>query len=156
MSLRTKFIISNIFMLITPIIVCGVISVFFLVFFIMLFPAASLEMSKYGFSDIPEAAAKLTEIFAVSPLSALYVSVWMISCIGAAAFILTHITERLSKSIVPPLDVLTEGVKRIKSGDLDFEIIGSSNTEIDRLCRMFDEMRTQLKRRTEREKMLNR
>ncbi|CAH0188381.1 Alkaline phosphatase synthesis sensor protein PhoR [Peribacillus sp. Bi96] len=51
----------------------------------------------------------------------------------------------VSRSIIKPISLLKEGAKRIKSGDLDFEIIDISNDEIGQLNRTFDEMRIKLK-----------
>ncbi|MCO0596669.1 HAMP domain-containing histidine kinase [Peribacillus butanolivorans] len=51
----------------------------------------------------------------------------------------------VSRSIIKPISVLKEGAKRIKSGDLNFEIKATSNDEIGQLNRTFDEMRIKLK-----------
>lgn len=154
MKLRTKFIISNICMLITPIILCGVISVFFLIFFIRLFPADAFALSSFGIMDIAGITEYIGAFLARSPIGAVYISVWLAVCVISTAVTLTYITARLSESIIPPVRALTSAAEHIKGGDLDFEMTGSSDTEINRLCMMFDEMRIQLKRSTEREKAL--
>lgn len=51
----------------------------------------------------------------------------------------------VSRSIIKPISVLKEGAKRIKSGDLNFEIKATSNDEIGQLNRTFDEMRIKFK-----------
>lgn len=51
----------------------------------------------------------------------------------------------VSRSIIRPISVLKEGAKRIKSGDLNFEIGAISNDEIGQLNRAFEEMRIKLK-----------
>ncbi|GLC88806.1 sensor histidine kinase [Lysinibacillus piscis] len=51
----------------------------------------------------------------------------------------------VSRSIVKPISSLKEGAERIKSGDLDFEIVTQSKDEIGQLNRAFEEMRIKLK-----------
>ncbi|TQR20538.1 sensor histidine kinase [Psychrobacillus vulpis] len=51
----------------------------------------------------------------------------------------------VSRSIINPISILEDGAKRIKSGDLDFEIKATSNDEIGQLNRSFEEMRLKLK-----------
>ncbi|MFD6443406.1 sensor histidine kinase, partial [Peribacillus sp. NPDC060186] len=51
----------------------------------------------------------------------------------------------VSQSKIKPISVHKEGAKRIKSGDLNFEIKATSNDEIGQLNRTFDEMRIKLK-----------
>ncbi|WP_438825675.1 sensor histidine kinase, partial [Neobacillus drentensis] len=51
----------------------------------------------------------------------------------------------VSRSIIKPISVLKEGAERIKSGDLNFEIITTSNDEIGQLNKTFEEMRVKLK-----------
>ena len=51
----------------------------------------------------------------------------------------------VSRSIIKPISILREGAERIKSGDLNFEIIPSSKDEIGQLNQAFEEMRIKLK-----------
>lgn len=51
----------------------------------------------------------------------------------------------VSRSIILPISILTNGAHRIKSGDLSFEIKATSNDEIGQLNRSFEEMRIKLK-----------
>ncbi|PUB15236.1 cell wall metabolism sensor histidine kinase WalK [Paenisporosarcina sp. OV554] len=51
----------------------------------------------------------------------------------------------VSRSIIRPISILKEGAKRIKSGDLNFEIKAISNDEIGQLNQTFEEMRIKLK-----------
>ncbi|MGG3449595.1 sensor histidine kinase [Domibacillus aminovorans] len=51
----------------------------------------------------------------------------------------------VSRSIIRPISILKEGAERIKSGDLNFEIMATSNDEIGQLNQTFEEMRIKLK-----------
>jgi class 3 adenylate cyclase/HAMP domain-containing protein len=64
----------------------------------------------------------------------------MLVCIGGA-YILGMI---LSRSIVSPIKKLLEGVKRISSGDLTYEMKPTSKDEIGILSAAFDDMRVYL------------
>lgn len=154
MSLRTKFVISNILMLVTPIILVGVISIFFVIFFIRLFPEDAFAISQFGFTDVAQLTKYLGAFFARQPFGAVYAAVWAVSCVVSTALTVTYITARLSDSIIPPIRALTEAAERIKGGELDFEMFGASDAELNRLCDMFDEMRRQLKYSKRREQEL--
>lgn len=51
----------------------------------------------------------------------------------------------LYQSMVRPLDVLRNGIYRMKNGDLDFEIKSVSDDEIGSICDDFEDMRKQVK-----------
>ncbi len=152
--MKRKFIISNILMLITPILLIGVISVFFLIFFVMFFPADALALTKFVLMDFDGILAYLNSFFARNPMATIYVAIWLIMYAASVIVTLSYITSRLSKSIIPPVSALTEAAEQIKNGRLDFEIMYSGDSEMNRLCHMFDEMRLQLKHSTEQEQAL--
>ena len=54
----------------------------------------------------------------------------------------------LYRSIIKPLNVLTDATNKIKDGDLDFSLPtdGDSTDELEQLCEDFEEMRVQLKK----------
>lgn len=154
MKLRTKFIISNILMLITPILLIGVISVFFIILFVMIFPVDALALTRFFLLDFDGIFRYFHQFFLHTPMAAVYFTVWLIMYAASTVAVITYITSRLSKSIIPTISSLTQAAEQIKEGNLDCEILYSSDEEINRLCMMFDQMRMQLKTVTEREQKL--
>ena len=66
----------------------------------------------------------------------------------------------ISRSISKPIEELTKASEELKKGNLDYEIETKSKDEIGQLAETFDEMRTELKRRSyqdikDREILLN-
>jgi signal transduction histidine kinase len=53
--------------------------------------------------------------------------------------------------IIKPLKKLEEGTKKIKNGDLDFNIISTSKDELGRVCNSFEKMRVELKSSIEKQ-----
>lgn len=51
----------------------------------------------------------------------------------------------LYRSIISPLNVLTEATKKMRTGDLNFSISSDSDDELGQLCEDFEEMRIHLK-----------
>lgn len=51
----------------------------------------------------------------------------------------------LSRKILPPMKELSRSARRISSGDLDFDILGSNVAEVQEVCTAFDEMRRRLR-----------
>lgn len=51
----------------------------------------------------------------------------------------------LSRKILPPMKELSRSARRISSGDLDFDILGSNIAEVQEVCTAFDEMRRRLR-----------
>lgn len=154
MKLRTKFIISNILMLITPILLIGVISVFFIILFVMIFPVDALALTRFFLLDFDGIFRYFHQFFLHTPMAAVYFTIWLIMYAASTVAVITYITSRLSKSIIPQISSLTQAAEQIKEGNFDCEILYSSDEEINRLCTMFDEMRLQLKTITEREQKL--
>lgn len=154
MKLRTKFIISNILMLITPILLIGVISVFFIILFVMIFPVDALALTKFFLLDFDGIVDYFYRFFMHTPMAAIYFMIWLVMYAISTIAVITYITSRLSKSIIPPISALTRAAEQIKEGNFDCEIMYSSDEEINRLCMMFDQMRMQLKTVTERERKL--
>lgn len=131
MSIKKKFMISTILMLVIPLVLIVVISFFFLL---------SLS-AKYPWFQPVELWHRVFENADIIRLVVLWVLLALAVAIGTSV----TITAYLSRSIVRPLRELREGADKIKQGNLDFEIIGSDSEEVQDLCRAFDSMRLRLK-----------
>lgn len=57
----------------------------------------------------------------------------------------TFLSARLTKSIIVPLRLLSAGSKKIRDGNLDFELRYNGKDEFEQVCSDFDEMRQRLK-----------
>ncbi len=71
----------------------------------------------------------------------------------AGALVLVYLTTR---SVIVPVEALTEATRRIAEGDLDSPIEPHGHDEVGVLARSFDEMRIRLKNSTEEFQALNR
>lgn len=145
MKIRRKFTLYNLIMLLAPIIIIGVISVCFLIIFIMKFPVEELYISRMQLLNPVIFSRVLGEFFKNNPNALLYAVVWIMLCIIVLMVTTTLITGRMTRSIEKPIKDLSKAADSIRGGNLDFEVMGSDYNEIDNLCVSFDEMRKELK-----------
>lgn len=146
MKIKTQFTIYNIINLITPIIAIGVISVCFLIIFIMKYPVEELNISRAALLSPIVFTKAFGEFFKNHPDAVLYVFLWLFLCLLILALSSTIITRLMTKSIEKPINDLARAADDIRGGNLDFEVMGSNYEEIDNLCNNFDIMRKELKR----------
>ncbi|MEC0268876.1 HAMP domain-containing sensor histidine kinase [Paenibacillus anseongense] len=107
-----------------------------------------LEISSFDFYFSDQQAGSVFIITSVNPLvnftqkffPVLFITLLII-------LVLTHssLTYFVSKSIISPLSKLKNAMKRIQSGDLDFQVQITSADEIGQLSIAFEQMRKQLK-----------
>lgn len=154
MRIKHKFTIYNLIMLITPIFLIGVISVCFLIIFIMKFPVEDLYISRVQLLNPRVFSQVLGEFFKSNPKALFYVAVWFLLCIITLIVTTTIVTRRMTISMERPVLELARAADSIRGGNLDFEVMGSDYEEIDTLCRSFDEMRKALRRAEIREAKL--
>lgn len=152
MKIRTKFTLYNIIMLIAPIILIGVISVCFLIIFILKYPVEELNISRASLLDPFVFSQALGEFFKSNHGAVWYVVLWVAICVLLIVVSTTVATRLMTRSIEGSVNALAQAAESIRSGSLDFEVMGSDYDEIDRLCTSFDAMRKELKYATEREK----
>lgn len=84
----------------------------------------------------------------LSGMKAMLISTLVIiflSSIIVVVLINSFLSARVTKSILTPLNLLRSGSKKIKEGDLDFELKYNGKDEFDEVCSDFDEMRRRLK-----------
>lgn len=151
MKIKTQFTLYNIIMLITPIFLIGVISVCFLIIFIMKYPVEELNISRAALLSPIIFAQAFGEFFKNHPDAVLYVILWVFLCTLVLILSTTVITWQMTKSLEKPINDLARAADSITNGDLDFEVMGSNYDEINNLCNNFDIMRKELKRARTRE-----
>ncbi len=151
MKIKTQFTLYNVIMLITPIILIGVISICFLITFIMKYPVEELSITRASLLAPSVFARALGKFFTDHPSAVTYVFLWLFLSLLILVLSTTVITRLMTKSIEKPINDLARAADDIKNGDLNFEVMGSSYEEIDNLCNNFDIMRKELKRAKGRE-----
>ena len=155
MKIKRKFAISNIMMLITPIVLIGVVSLCFITAFVIAFPVEELQISRKALME-PEFLIRAAGDFITrNPDSVIYIFLWAVISILILVVSITLITVNLSRSIQTPIDELKKAADNVKSGKLDFDmLVNDEYDEFSELFRVFDEMRRELKRARIREKIM--
>ena len=151
MKIKSKFTLYNIIMLITPILLIGVISVCFLIIFILKFPVEELNITRASMLDPLVFSQALGEFFKGNPDAIGYVVLWLFLCVFLLVVSTTVATHFMTKSVEKPINDLARAADYIRDGNLNFEVMGSDYDEIDKLCTNFDTMRKELKMAQERE-----
>ena len=151
MKIKSKFTLYNIIMLITPILLIGVISVCFLIIFILKFPVEELNITRASMLDPLVFSQALGEFFKGNPDAIGYVVLWLFLCVFLLVVSTTVATHFMTKSVEKPINDLAKAADYIRDGNLNFEVMGSDYDEIDKLCTNFDTMRKELKMAQERE-----
>ncbi len=154
MKIKNKFALYNFIMLITPIILIGVISVCFLIIFILKYPVEELNITRASMIDPFIFSQALGEFFKNNPGAVCYAILWAVICIVLIVTSTTVTTRLLTRSIEGSITDLSRAAESIRSGNLDFEVMGSDYDEINTLCTSFDAMRKELKYANEREKYM--
>lgn len=154
MKIKRKFTLYNVIMLITPILLIGVISVCFLIIFILKYPVEELNITRTSMLDPIVFSQALGEFFKGNPGSVWYVALWFFICIALIMVSTTITTRLMTKSVEKPINDLAQAAESIRAGNLNFEVMGSDYDEIDALCNSFDAMRKELKRAGQIEKYM--
>lgn len=132
MSIKKKFLLSSILMLVIPLILILIMSVLFL----------TKPLLDYSWlQQLPDKMGYIGDKANFVMMALL----WVASSIVIVVITGAVVTASLSRSIVRPMEDLRAAAQKIKDGNLDFEIIGSDVDEVQMLCRSFDEMRLKLK-----------
>lgn len=154
MKIKNKFAVYNIMMLITPILLIGVISVCFLIIFILKFPVEELNIPRAALIDPKVFSEAVGEFFKSNPAALWYMLLWAAICALILVLSTTVMTRLMSKSIENPINELDRAADYIREGNLNFEVMGSNYDEIDKLCSNFDAMRRELKKAQENEQCM--
>lgn len=144
MKIRQRFGYYNLIMLITPITLIGVVSVLFLIIFMIKFPAGTEYFSRAALINPFNLMNAIGSFFSGNPTAIMYVFIYIIICIAICSVTNTIITRRMASEFEKPLRELRSNMDTIRNGDLNFEVMGSELDEIDDLCEGFDSMRRAL------------
>lgn len=151
MSIKKKFIISNVIMLVVPILLILLLGMLFVMGFVIVSPAYNITMTLQDLFQPKELLRHIGLFISVNPSAQWCLLIWMIASVIIVVGVITGITVILSKSILSPIRQLTSAADKIKTGKLDFEVMRASDEEVDALCKSFDEMRIKLKQSKEKE-----
>lgn len=155
MKLKQRFTLSNIIILITSVGSAGVISVCFLIMFILKYPVEELYITRAELLNLAVLSRAIGDFFQNNPSALRYVIIWFVLVIGVFAVITTGVTGTLSGNIQNTLNDLTNAADNIRNGNLDIRVMESGYDEIDTLCRSFDSMRRALKTAEATEKRMH-
>lgn len=132
MSIKSKFFISSIIMLVLPVFLMALITVFILVLVASYMPSVSIKISGMEQSY-------------TNPVMQRYILLWIVIFIGVVAGCCVGITAYLSKSILSPLKKMSDAMEHIAKGDLDYEFTCSGDREIKEVYDALDRLRISLK-----------
>ena len=125
MNIKKRFTLYNIIMLITPILLIGVISVCFLIIFILKYPVEELNITRASMLDLELFSQALGEFFKNNPSVLCYVILWMVICVLLIVISTTVTTRIMTESVKKPINDLAKAAEYIRAGNLDFEVLGS-------------------------------
>lgn len=144
MSLKRKFLICSLVMLLVPVLLIFLLSVCLVAVFALLHPFS------------------LAEGIALSnPAVMRYIILWAVMAIAVVVTSGAIVTAYLSRSILRPISEITVAMEHMKNGDLTYEFSGSEDAELRELCSSFEALRLHLQknvkenlRREQEQKML--
>ncbi len=144
MKIRQKFAFYNFILLLTPILLIGVLTVIFIIIFVMKFPVEQLYMSRTALLNPLVLTSAIGKFFSSNPLAIIYVIVWAAIGIAIGAVTTTVITKKMVSHLEQTINKLCDNMYTIRNGDLNFEVIGSEYDELNDMCEAFDSMRRAL------------
>jgi len=150
-KIKRRFTVYNVLMLLTPILLIGVISVCFLMEFVMKYPVEELQISRTALLDPSVFSQAVGKFFQKNPAALQTVWIWAGLCLLVLIVSTTLFTTIMSRSLTRPIMDLTDAAENIRNGNLDFEVLGSQYDEINTLCTEFDNMRRELRRASRKE-----
>lgn len=154
MKIRRKFESYNFILLAAPIAVIGVVSVLFLIVFVMRFPVEEMQITRTALINPMILTRAIGAFFTNHPTAITYVIIYALFCVTVCAVTSTVLNRRLSQSLEKPISELRENIDKIRGGSLSFEVMGSDYDELDDLCEGLDSMRRELLLLREREERL--
>ncbi|MBP3360896.1 MAG: HAMP domain-containing histidine kinase [Clostridia bacterium] len=154
MTLKKKFTIMNLVMLILPVMIISIVTAMLFILFITKHVKTDILISGNSFMNPAELGKSMSEYMYSNPVAIRFVAAWTIFCIFVIFITNTIIAYRLSQSIINPVSELKSAAKKIEHGDLDFEIMGCSYEEINSLCTVLNNMRIKLRESREAEKRM--
>ncbi len=154
MKIRQKFEFCNFISIAAPIAIIGVVSVVFLIIFVLKFPVEQLYITRAALLNPALLIRAVGSFFRDNPMAVTYTVIYIIFCITVCAVTNTIVTKRLAASLETPLRELRSNVDAIRGGSLRFEVMGNDYDEVNDLCEGVDAMRRALLLSQLREKKL--
>lgn len=143
-SLKGRFIRTNILMVIISAVLVLSVSILLLYLFSV--------NEQDGFAYLLEGFREIfSGDFGVENSLILYVLIWA-ALVGVLILITCILlSANLSRAVLGPVKDLQKAAENIIKGNLDFEVLGCEDQELNDLCYSFDEIRKKLKENTEKE-----
>lgn len=144
MTIKKRLARSNIAMLVIPLLAAAVL--------VLLGAGAVLLLLRENMTTLHDAAEQIEGVLHGFKLTlTLLAAAAVVLLLAAAALTDLYLTRSLFRHIARPLDTLTEGVARIRDGDLDTPIAYGEADEFKAACDAVDEMAARLKTSLERQ-----
>lgn len=132
MSVKRRLILSTLIMLIVPAVSIVVLSILLIGVFMIFHP--EIELSALGGVSVS------------NPYIVRFIIIWAVLAIVCFAATATGIWINLKDSVIEPLGRLSDGVRHMKNGDLNYEFAGAGDRELKELFADFEELRLRLQR----------
>lgn len=145
MTIKQRFTIYNVLMLIVPVALIALLSSAFCIVFIMKYPVEELYITRAALLNPLIFTDALGEFIGNNPSALFLFMLWTVLCLLILIISTTLFTYRMAVSIQKPIKRLTEAADFVGGGNLDFDVPGSEYEEIDCLCSEFERMRCRLK-----------
>lgn len=152
MTIQKRLTRSNIVMLIVPVAIAGILLVVGMGLAALLLQTVYLPRLGLTLQDLhaageelDAAGEQLENVFhSMKLLIGLYLAVVIVALLAAVVFTNIYLTRTLFSHIQQPLDILVQGVQRIRDGDLETPIAYTENDEFKAACDAVDEMAARL------------
>ena len=146
MTIKKRMARSNVTMVVVPVVVGTVLLMLGIALALALLHWVYLPRAGLTFQDLGRAEAQLETLFdGAGRAVKLYAMAVAAVLFGSVALTNLVLTRRLARHITQPLDTLTQGVARIRDGDLDSPIAYGEEDEFRAVCDAVDEMAARLK-----------
>lgn len=132
MSIRTKFFLSSVVMLVLPIFLMLLITAFILALGASLFPNITIEVN----GGVPSLE---------NPMFRKYVMMWILIMIAVVSLCCVGVTAYLSRGILTPLKKMSAAMEHLAEGDLDYEFTCTGDMEIREVYDSMERLRIRLK-----------
>ena len=144
MTIKKRLVRSNIAMLAIPLLVAAAL--------VLLGAGAAALLLRENMTTLHDAAEQIEGVLHGFKLTlSLYAAAALLVMLAAVALTNLYLTRSLFRHISRPIDTLTEGVARIRDGDLDTPIAYGEPDEFKPACDAVDEMAARLKRSLEQQ-----
>ncbi len=138
MTIKKRLARSNIAMLVIPLLAAAVL--------LLLGVGAAVLLLRENMTTLHDAAEQIEGVLHGFKLTlTLFAAVAVVLVLATVALTNLYLTRHLYRHITRPLDTLTEGVARIRDGDLDTPIAYGGADEFKPACDAVDEMAARLK-----------